>query len=73
MRNYLAIYEHTANNWAAFSPDVPGCVATGDTRQEAEKAFSEALAFHLEGLAEEGLPIPEPRSEAGMVAVSVPE
>lgn len=73
MKNYLAVYEQTEGNWAAFSPDVPGCVATGSTRKEAEKAFTEALAFHLEGLAEEGLPIPEPRSEAGMVAVSVPE
>ena len=73
MKNYLVVYEQTKGNWAAFSPDVPGCVATGYTRQEAEKAFTEALAFHLEGLAKEGLPIPEPRSEAGMVAVSVPE
>jgi len=69
MKEYVVIYERTENNWSAYAPDVPGCIATGDTREEVERNFQEALAFHLEGLREHGLPIPEPSSEAGRVAV----
>lgn len=71
MKEYLVIYEHTKRNWAAYAPDVPGCIATGKTRAEVERNFREALAFHLEGLRQEGLPIPEPGAEAGRVAVSI--
>ena len=71
MKDYLVIYERAAGNWAAFSPDVPGCIATGKTRKEVEKNFREALVFHLDGLKEEGLPVPEPQSEAGHVSVAV--
>lgn len=71
MKEYLVIYERAKRNWAAYAPDVPGCIATGKTRAEIERNFREALAFHLEGLRQEGLPIPEPTAEAGRVAVSV--
>jgi predicted RNase H-like HicB family nuclease len=69
MKEYVVIYERTAHNWAAYAPDVPGCIATGETRSEVERNFRDALAFHLEGLREQGLPIPEPATETGHVAV----
>ena len=70
MRDYLVIYERAEGNWAAYAPDVPGCIATGTSRAEVERTFREALAFHFEGLRQEGLPIPEPSTEAGRVAVA---
>lgn len=70
MKEYTVIYEHTESNWAAYSPDVPGCMATGKTREEVEANYKEALAFHLEGLKLEGLPIPEPTTEAGSVSIA---
>lgn len=70
MKEYVVIYEHTENNWSAYSPDVPGCIATGKTRGEAEQNFKEALAFHIEGLKAEGLPVPEPTTETGHVSVA---
>jgi predicted RNase H-like HicB family nuclease len=69
VKEYLVIYERAESTWTAYAPDVPGCMATGDTREEVERNFKEALAFHLEGLREHGLPMPEPSSEAGRVAV----
>jgi predicted RNase H-like HicB family nuclease len=48
------------SNYSAWSPDLPGCVATAETIEEVERAMREAIAFHLEGLAGNGLPIPEP-------------
>ena len=70
MKEYAVVYEHSKNNWSAYSPDVPGCMATGKTREETERNFKEALAFHIEGLKEEGLSIPEPTSEVGRVTVA---
>ena len=70
MKEYVVIYEHTENNWAAYSPDVPGCMATGKTREEVEVNYRDALAFHLEGLKMEGLPIPEPSTETGHVSIA---
>jgi len=71
MYNYLIIIEKTENNYAAYSPDLPGCVATGRTRMEVERRMRTAIDMHLKGLLEDGLPIPEPVSEAGYVAVEV--
>lgn len=70
MKEYLVIYEPAEENWAAYAPDVPGCIATGKSRTEVERTFREAIAFHFEGLRQEGLPIPEPSTEAGRVAVA---
>lgn len=70
MKDYLVVYERAARNWAAYSPDVPGCAATGKTREEAERNFREALEFHFEGLREAGLPIPEPSTEVGHVRIA---
>lgn len=68
---YLVIIEPSETGYGAYSPDVPGCIATGRTRAEVIERFREALADHLELLAEEGLPIPEPTSTAVEVEVPV--
>ena len=58
---YLVLIEGgPPSNFSAWSPDVPGCVATGASLEQAERAMRAAIAFHLEGLAEDGDPIPEP-------------
>lgn len=66
---YLIILEPTDNGFSAYSPDLDGCVAAGDDREETITLMREAIEFHLEGLAAEGLPIPSPRSEAEIVEV----
>ena len=62
MHKYLVIFEKANNNYSAYSPDLPGCIATGATRGEVEKNIREAISFHIEGLKEDGLPVPEPSS-----------
>ncbi len=59
MQNYLIIIEKAANNYSAYAPDVHGCVSTGKTPEETLKNMQEALEFHIKGLIEDGLPIPE--------------
>lgn len=61
---YLIVIEKTANNLSAFSPDLPGCVATGVTQSEVEERMREAIRMHLDGMREDGLTIPEPSSIA---------
>ena len=63
MSRYLMIIETTDTGFSAYPPDVPGCVATGRTRKEVEQRMKEAIAFHLDGLRREGLPVPSPRSD----------
>ncbi|HEX8084746.1 MAG TPA: type II toxin-antitoxin system HicB family antitoxin [Solirubrobacteraceae bacterium] len=58
--DYLIVIESGPNNYGAYAPDVPGCVATGRTVEECEREMREALVFHFEGLREFGEPIPEP-------------
>ena len=70
MKEYLVIFEWTGKNWSAYSPDVPGCVATGKTREQVEQNIKEALEFHIEGLHLHGDPIPEPRAQAGHVTIA---
>lgn len=67
MHRYLVIIEKANNNYSAFSPDVPGCVATGATREEAEREMHAALQMHLAGLKEDGLPIPLPSASVGYI------
>ena len=69
MRKYLVIVEKANGNYSAYSPDLPGCIATGKTRTEAEKNIKEAIGFHIEGLAKDGLSIPEPSSYVEYVEV----
>ena len=56
------IPERADGNYCACLPDIPGCIATGMTREEAEENIREAIRFHIEGLREDGLPVPEPSS-----------
>ena len=69
MKKYLVIFEKAGENYSAYSPDIPGCIATGKTRDEVEKNIREAINFHLEGLAKDGMPIPEPASFTEYVEV----
>ncbi len=58
MRRFLVITEKANGNYSSHSPDLPGCVATGEAREEAEQNMHEAVQFHIEGLLEDGLPVP---------------
>lgn len=70
MSTYLAVYEHEGDSWSAYVPDLPGCVAAGGSRQEVSSLIREAIEFHIEGMREEGLPIPEPKADAERVDVA---
>lgn len=71
MKKYLIVVERTGTGYSAYSPDLDGCIATGRTRDEVERAMQEAIAFHLEGMAQSGEPIPEPRTYSAYVEVPV--
>ena len=64
---YAIVVEKAENNYSAYVPDLPGCVATGKTSDEAEEQLREAIEFHLRGMREDGLPIPEPTSRVNYV------
>jgi len=70
MYRFLIIIEKANGNYSAYSPDLPGCVATGKTKEEAEKNMHEAIEMHLQGLLEDNLPIPKPQSFAVYFAIS---
>lgn len=70
MREYVVIFERGPSNWSAYLPDLPGCVAAAKTRAETESLIREAVALHLETMHEDGEPIPEPTSEASVIAVA---
>jgi predicted RNase H-like HicB family nuclease len=59
---YLVIIEETKTDYSAFSPDLPGCIAAGSSKEEVEKNMKEAIAFHLEGMSQEGLEVPKSHS-----------
>ncbi len=67
MKRYLVVIEKADGNFSVYLPDVPGCVATGRTPEEAKANIAAALKMHLEGLAEDGLPLPEPTAESDYV------
>ncbi len=69
MKRYAVVIEDAGTNLAAYVPDLPGCVATGRTPKEVERRIREAIALHLEGMAEDGLPIPEPSSRVEYVEI----
>lgn len=69
---YLVLIEHGASSWGAHVPDLPGCSAVGKSRDEALRLIREAIEFHLEALAEEGLPAPPASSEGAFVQVGPP-
>ena len=67
---YLVVIEKTQTGYSAYSPDIPGCVATGETRSEMEQAIREAIEFHLEGLKADGVSLPAPESYSTYLDVS---
>lgn len=67
---YLVIIEKSPTGYGAYVPDLPGCVAAGDTRAEVEALIREAVAFHIEGLRQDGLPVPAPASTAQLISVT---
>lgn len=69
MYRFLVVIERANGNYSAYSPDVPGCVATGATREEAERNMHEAIELHVQGLLEDNLPVPQSNSFAEYVAV----
>ena len=66
---YVVIIEKTDKNYGAYVPDLPGCVAVAETKSEVTKLIREAIDFHLEGLREEGSPIPVPTATSELVEV----
>ncbi len=70
MQRYLIVIEPTATGFSAYSPDLPGCVSTGATRAEVEANMREAVALHLEGLRDDGEPVPTPHTYATYVEVA---
>ena len=68
---YLIVIEKTSTGYSAYSPDLPGCVSTGRTLAEIEKNIREAIEYHIEGMIEDGDPIPEPTSRVMEVELPV--
>ncbi|HYA03691.1 MAG TPA: type II toxin-antitoxin system HicB family antitoxin [Syntrophobacteria bacterium] len=69
MYRFLIVIEKADGNYSAYSPDLPGCVATGRTRDQATRNMHKAIEMHVRGLLEDKLPVPRPRSSAEYVAV----
>ena len=69
MYRFLVVIEKANGNYSAYSPDRPGCVATGETREETERNMHEAIQMHVQGLREDNLRIPESKSFAEYIAV----
>ena len=67
---YAVVIENAGSNFSAYVPDLPGCVATGATLSDTEGAIREAIEFHLDGLREDGSPIPPPSSKVEYVDVA---
>ena len=68
-RRFAIVIEKAEKNYSAYVPDLPGCVATGDSLASTKNRVREAIAFHLEGMREDGLPIPEARTSVAWVEV----
>jgi predicted RNase H-like HicB family nuclease len=67
---YAIVIEEAEGNFSAYVPDLPGCIATGATIGEVESQIREAIAFHLEGMREDGTPIPPPASRVEYVDIA---
>ncbi len=66
---YMVVLERGPESWGAHVPDLPGCVAVGENREEALKLIREAIDFHIEGLKQQGETVPKPSSESVLVEV----
>jgi predicted RNase H-like HicB family nuclease len=71
MKKYLIVIEQTNNSYSNYSPDLPGCVSTGKTREEAEQNMREAIEIHVDGLRQEGYPVPEPQASSSYIELPV--
>jgi predicted RNase H-like HicB family nuclease len=69
MKKYAVVFEKAPNNWAAYVPDLPGCVTTGRTIEETRRLIAEAVEFHIEGMRLRGEAVPEPTAVAEAVEV----
>jgi predicted RNase H-like HicB family nuclease len=69
MQRFLIVIERADGNYSAYSPDLPGCVATGKDRKEVEQNMYEAIEMHVKGLREDNLPVPEPQATAEYVII----
>lgn len=67
---YLIVIEKSKTGYSAYSPDLPGCVSTGTTIEETEQNMREAIAFHLDGLKEDGYEIPKPTSRSSYIEIA---
>jgi predicted RNase H-like HicB family nuclease len=68
---YAIVIEHIpGSNYSAFAPDLPGCIATGETVEEVTRLMQEGIEFHLEGMREDGLPIPAPTTQVAYAEVA---
>ena len=67
---YLAVFEKEANSYGAYVPDLPGCVAIGETMEEVCGLIAEAIQFHIDGLQEDGVVVPLPSSTAAFIDVA---
>ena len=67
MKKYAIVIEHGPNNLSAYAPDLPGCITTGRTSEEVESNFREAIEVQLDGLREDGEPIPEPHTAVAYI------
>ena len=72
MYRFLVVIERANDNYSAYSPDLPGCVATGETREETERQMHEAIEMHVRGLIEDNLPVPVSYASAEYMAIAVP-
>jgi predicted RNase H-like HicB family nuclease len=69
LKRYAVVFEKTPNNWAAYVPDLPGCVTTGNTLDDTRRLIAEAIEFHIEGMRLHGETVPEPTGIAESIAV----
>ena len=67
MKRYLIVIEETRTGFSAYSPDLPGCISTGQTREDVETNMQEAISLHLDGMREEGQSLPEPHTYSAYV------
>jgi predicted RNase H-like HicB family nuclease len=70
MKRYAIVVERAGTNYAAYVPDLPGCVATGETVEATERLLRKAIEIHVQGMSEDGLPVPEPSSIVDYLEVS---
>jgi predicted RNase H-like HicB family nuclease len=69
MKEYAAVFEKTSNGWSAYAPDLPGLGVAGASFAETERLLRDGIEFHIEGMKEDGLPIPEPLAQVMRLAI----